>query len=108
MPKWISVNDRLPEVGSIVLIRQCYSWERFEDASEVTIGRLTARPDHATPYWEWQYYRPDFKHRTFFDNGIVCPGNEYVTHWMPLPKPPEQTDGVTIPVSLEGATHGQD
>lgn len=40
MAEWISVKDRLPGPGKIVLVYQNYSWTRFEDGAAVTIGRL--------------------------------------------------------------------
>lgn len=87
MSEWISVKDRLPEKGQIVLVHQIYSWEKFEKGAAVTIGRL-CQSDY--PHWEFQHYRPDFRSGTLLDNDIICPGNEYVTHWMPLPEPPEE------------------
>lgn len=85
--EWIPVQERLPEKDEIVLVSQIYSWERFEDCASVTIGRLHPREKNGKPYWEFQYYRPDFKHGTIMDNGIICPGSEYIDAWMPLPKP---------------------
>lgn len=82
--EWIPVERELPEPGKIVLVNQAYSWMRHEDSAEVTIGRLT---EGENPHWEWQYYRPDFKHGSILDNGIICPGSEYVTAWMPRPEP---------------------
>lgn len=82
---WISVDDRLPEPGRIVLITQTYSWENFEEGASVTIGRLS--PEKNNKMWEFQYYRPDFRSRTIMDNDIICPGSEYVIAWRPLPEP---------------------
>ncbi|MBO5070502.1 MAG: DUF551 domain-containing protein [Roseburia sp.] len=79
---WIPCSERLPEPGEIVIVYQEYSWERFEDAAVVTIGRL--KPGNRQ-YWEFQYYRPDFRTGTVMDNDIICPGNEYVLAWQPLP-----------------------
>lgn len=90
--QWISVEDRLPDIGSIVLIRQLYSWENNEDGAEITIGRLRPTPKGEKPYWEFQYYRPDFRKGSIMDNDIICPGSEYITHWMPLPEPPEEAN----------------
>ena len=87
---WIKVDysnpATLPEENKVVLIRQIFSWMRYEEGAEITIGRWDGH------IWEWQYYRPDFKHGTIMDNGIICPGKEYVTHWMPLPEPPKEDE----------------
>lgn len=88
MMEWISVKERLPAPGEIVLVHQIFSWERCEDGAVVTIGRLYPAEAPRQPYWEFQYYRPDSRDGTVQDNGIICPGSEYVTHWMPLPLPP--------------------
>jgi hypothetical protein len=58
-PQWISVKDRLPEIGERVLIS-------YYDG--VSIG---------------SYHRNDDWHGI----GIIL---RSVTHWMPLPKPPEE------------------
>ena len=88
--EWISVKDGLPEPGKIVLVHQVYSWQRFEDGAAVTVGRLRPTENGRGSYWEFQYYRPDFRDGTVLDNGIICPGSEYITHWMPLPEPPRE------------------
>ena len=93
MSEWISVKDRLPEPGKIVLVHQVYSWQRFEDGAAVTVGRLRPTENGRVSYWEFQYYRPDFRDGTVLDNGIICPGSEYITHWMPLPEPPKENAG---------------
>ena len=80
---WIPVEKQLPEPGRIVIVNQCYSWENFEDYACVTIGRIS--PD--TLHWEFRYYRPNFERGTIMDNDIICPGNEYVLAWRPLPEP---------------------
>ena len=81
MNEWISVKDKLPEKDQIVLISQSFSWEQYEDGAAVTIGRYNGK------FWEWQLYREDFIHSSSYDNGIICPGSEYVDAWMPLPEP---------------------
>lgn len=88
--EWIPCSERLPDKEKIVLVSQTYSWQHFEDGASVTIGRLHQREENTIPYWEFQYYRPDFKHGTIMDNGIICPGSEYVSAWMPLPEPYNQ------------------
>lgn len=89
--EWVSVKERLPENGQIVLVRQAFSRVRNEEGAEITIGAYNARPEEQThPYWEFQHYRNDMRDRTIMDNSIICPGNEYVTHWMPLPCMPKE------------------
>lgn len=85
--EWIPVEEQLPDEEKVVLVSQTYSWENFEEAASVTIGRLHSRGENLKPYWEFQYYRPDFKHGTIMDNDIICPGSEYISAWMPLPEP---------------------
>ena len=85
---WVKVDysdpRTLPKINEIVFVAQSYSWERFEDAAERTLGRWNGR------YWEWIYYRPDFRHGTIHDLSIVCPGNAYITNWMPMPELPKE------------------
>ena len=90
---WIPCSERMPDIDKIVLVSQTYSWKHFEDGASVTIGRLHQREKNTIPYWEFQYYRPDFKHGTIMDNGIICPGSEYVVAWQPLPDPYQPEGG---------------
>ena len=87
---WISVKDDLPEEGKIVMVHQIYSWERQEDGAAITIGRLRPSTEGEAMLWQFQHYRPDFRNWNCIDNDIICPGNEYVTHWKPLPQRPEE------------------
>lgn len=80
--KWIPVSERLPEEGQIVLITQSYGWKEFEEGTEVTIAQY--RRKHFT----WYRYQRDWdKHTSIMTHGDICPGNEYVNAWMPLPDP---------------------
>lgn len=63
-PKWISVNDRLPEFGDTAVIR----FDGKTDIATYWRGELC-------PHWRGQWY------------GTIYLGS--VTHWMPLPEPPE-------------------
>lgn len=68
MTEWISVKDRLPEWREWVLVTH---------VGEVDRGRLIE--DYGYPrgyYWDVVGYE-----------GLID-----VTHWMPLPKPPEKKD----------------
>ena len=64
MPKWIPVTERLPEDGAEVL-----AWSRKGFA-----------------YVDW------FIDGKWKVNGLVDDKHEFVTHWMPLPDPPEEVE----------------
>lgn len=70
--QWISVEDRLPEEGDLVLIsdgRSVYYAEK--------------RP---VGIWDYQIAENyDFDSNSFVINAME---EKHVTHWMPLPKPP--------------------
>ena len=67
MSEWISVKDRLPEVGSDFLVYDTYYKRRGDDPC-VQRGRMTI---------SWGI-------ATIGENGE----NDTITHWMPLPYPP--------------------
>lgn len=69
--KWISVKDRLPKCGEKVLVYIKFSQDSesdFEDeiCQSTYRGKLVGTKKDV---WTWQ--------------------SDYVTHWMPLPEPPE-------------------
>ena len=64
VPKWISVNDRLPEDESDVL---AYSRNGEE-------GRI---------------YPANYAKGVWFDCIFTSSANDTTTHWMPLPEPPK-------------------
>lgn len=63
MSKWISVDERLPEVGATVL---CYIKHNYSDTDGFRAYRVYGYDGH------------------FVGMGNLCE----VTHWMPLPEPP--------------------
>ena len=67
-PQWISVKDRLPEIGEWVLINGPEVCQRIEPPSASWKAEYAWNTDHES------FYYP-----------------EDITHWMPLPAPP--TDG---------------
>ncbi len=77
--KWISVEDRLPESDDAVLICQAgaaneYSYPyTFEDSIEVAF--------FSHPKW----FLEDWDDDRFGKDDFLLEG---VTHWMPLPEPP--------------------
>jgi hypothetical protein len=66
--KWISVEERLPEVGKEVLI--C-------DARDSFLGMFSLEEMKSDEVYYW-----------FDGDGWRLPSDE-VTHWMPLPEPPK-------------------
>ena len=74
MSEWISVKDRMPGRYETVLIAISTVNGYGDPAKLVTIGGY----DHSRKRWE-QYTSTDRQ---------LCQG-ETVTHWMPLPEPPE-------------------
>ena len=75
MSEWISVKDRMPGRYETVLIAISTVNGYGDPAKLVTIGGY----DHIEKRWE-QYTSTDRQ---------LCQG-ETVTHWMPLPEPPEE------------------
>ena len=74
-PQWISVKDRMPGRYETVLIAISTVNGYGDPAKLVTTGGY----DHSEKRWE-QYTSTDRQ---------LCRG-ETVTHWMPLPDPPEE------------------
>jgi hypothetical protein len=72
MPQWVSVKDRLPEEDIAVLV---YG-QVLNDPPDVIGVRRRYNGDQ-----EW-------KHTWESEDGFIYREDD-VTHWMPLPKPPE-------------------
>jgi hypothetical protein len=74
-PQWISVKDKLPEIGKEVIV--------FSPRSNQGKGRVTALS---------RYIRYEGAVDFYWDNsygGRNVYVQEAITHWMPLPKPPQ-------------------
>lgn len=69
MSEWISVRDRLPEIGDIEYLM--YTKERN---THVLCGREIVEGDYLVCTFEHSGFNSEF---------------ETVTHWMPLPAPPK-------------------
>ena len=75
VPKWISVEDRLPEFNVYVLV---YAVGK-DDKKEITITSYTnSMYGLGITGWiaPWQYFSYNYK----------------ITHWMPLPEPPKEDE----------------
>jgi hypothetical protein len=66
---WISVKDRLPEIGEWVLINGPEVCQRIEPPSASWKAEYAWNTDHES------FYYP-----------------EDITHWMPLPEPPKEEE----------------
>ena len=83
--KWISVNDRLPEDNTMVLVWQKNITDkessRVQKANYLSAGVFTIYPAvHTTIYKNTKGYR------NYDLEGDLCK----LTHWQPLPQPPKQ------------------
>ena len=98
-PKWISVEERLPEIETEVLILARHSNRNVITTGMYEDGRMNTEDSdwwwetdgfeydeeldvHIIPegWWEYKHYIDDDAHNYAID-GVV-------THWMPLPEPP--------------------
>lgn len=84
---WIPVTERLPEVEVAVLVMHTYQCQEY---SPITIGRLHQPIDkRRKPYWT--FISIQASDGMVYNDGtaFICPGNEYVAHWQPLPAQPK-------------------
>ena len=70
MSEWISVDERMPELATDVLV----FGREFNGPRFTVAGRFLGGPESIIPFWASQ----ETEESTRFD----------VTHWMPLPAPP--------------------
>ncbi len=101
--EWISVNDRLPEPETEVLVMAVDNMgyatittamyedgtKRTEDSKWVWDNYCAFEYDEerdtyivSEGWWEYRHYNPD----DVYNN----PVDDHVTHWMPLPEPPKE------------------
>lgn len=79
---WISVKDRMPEHGEQVLLI-AYGWSD----TTVYLGKL----EHMTPETSW-LTRITSKESEWCIQGWSYLREPCVTHWMPMPEPPEENE----------------
>lgn len=88
MNDWISVKDRLPEEGQVVLL---YVLNPCGD-NDIFIGHWKYRRGFGEKQatFEWRANTPMQSGSYVIDeNGTLYLEPRKVTHWMPLPEPPE-------------------
>ena len=91
-PGWISVNERLPGMGQYVLLLHTYhSRGDYAEYEATTIGYYF-KPEKGMPYF---YYVGVSNYGDMVRASSMCPGDECVTHWMPLPEPPTDEQEAT-------------
>ena len=91
MNNWISVKDQLPEVGDNVLLaikKQC------EGVQESIVSGMLVVENGKRDINEQQFVCSGCRvpYDCYYYNGhfnSIYNTNEYVTHWMPLPRPPK-------------------
>ena len=77
---WISVKDKEPPKGKIYLLYQTYPPE--------TMFNCRANPLNDRCFIHIGGLRYDGKFISYYDQRS-SEGLKYISHWMPLPKPPE-------------------
>lgn len=82
MSEWISVDDKYPEMGRVVLVWGC-------DENPITAYRVSSV---ALPGFLWNDYQD-----------LNCVNITGITHWMPLPEPPNvRASDTNQPALFEG------
>ena len=70
--QWVSVEDRLPERNGEYIVTACDEGEPYDEI--IWNDTVVVCAEYYKGCWTWEEYSLD---------GIV-------THWMPLPEPPEE------------------
>ena len=75
MPQWISVEERLPERNGEYIVTACDEGEPYD---EITWNdTVVVCAEYYKGCWTWE------------ENSTEYSLDGIVTHWMPLPEPPE-------------------
>jgi hypothetical protein len=77
---WISVKDRLPELGERVLVIDKYG--------EIEIGNYSSFRNEQ--YYTYNPTESKEENRGWENDWCCSQDIEDVTHWMPLPEPPKE------------------
>lgn len=95
IPRWIPVEERLPEIGVNVLLLHPHMCEWDDSLPTVEVIVVTGRLCTAHGFKKKKAW---IVHRKVFDIGEECNLN-YATHWMTIPTLPE-------PLTKDAETHG--
>jgi hypothetical protein len=80
MMKWISVEEKLPEMGKVVILYQTYPKGTAFNC------RADPLPRNFTHIGGLRYNGKFISYEDqYSDEGL-----KYITHWMPLPSPPKE------------------
>ena len=73
--RWISVNDRLPDKDENYIVAVCD--EGFPDGEGIWYSTVVVVAEYYKGSWTW------------YDGGHEYSLDGIVTHWRPMPEPPE-------------------
>lgn len=73
--QWVSVGDRLPEENGEYIVTACDEGEPYDE--RIWGDTVVVCAEYCDGAWTWQHYNDEYEL-----DGIV-------THWMPMPEPPE-------------------
>lgn len=87
---WIACEDRLPEVGQIVIVCQSFREIHGNPGTSTSIGQYLGSDDNLQ-HWRFISYRVNIYEKLtdayMVDNYQIIGDNEYVISWHPLPEP---------------------
>lgn len=75
-PQWISVEDRLPGENGEYIVTACDEGEPYDGT--IWNDTVVVCAEYCGGCWTW------------YENGTEYSLDGIVTHWMPMPEPPEE------------------
>ena len=73
--KWISVEDRMPEIDEFVLVLRAWDGKLSQCVDKLELHHDCEEPEGKQDWYDFLY-------------SYICE----ITHWQPLPEPPKQGD----------------